>query len=323
MIDLNKTITSNNTKLLKHLDKLKDIQDGRPVSPVMVHLALTDKCNLNCDYCCYGGRDKSLELSVDKAINAIDAFYKLGTRGLEITGGGDPLLHPMINPITEYGFNRGMTVGLITNGLAYDKFSEWDKLSWVRLSSHALNKGNERFVKNFTNAIIAARKGKKQLNVGSVHIYTGDNDNLSNVVRFMDEYNIPTRITPDLTKSPEWIKENMEYAKNFVKNSRMCFISDFNVKFDRITNNCYMRLIKPYIHPDGNVYECPGASFSPENFCNVDSKYKICSIDDIFKTYTSKDILNVKDYDCRFCKYQSQNELINDILTETRDNDFA
>ena len=35
-----RSFTSNTTKLLKHLDKLKDFQDGKPPSPVMAHISL-------------------------------------------------------------------------------------------------------------------------------------------------------------------------------------------------------------------------------------------------------------------------------------------
>lgn len=324
MID-GRNYTSNTRKVLKHLDKLKDIQEGKPVGPVMIHLALTNKCNLNCSYCCYGGRNKAEELTAYQAMSAIDQFSKLGTKGLEITGGGDPFLHPDINKIVTYGKFKGMSIGLISNGIAYDKFTEWDKLDWIRLSSHVLNDEKPKLVEAFSNAIKEAQS-HPNLDVGSVHIYTGNDYNLLKVVKFMDEHKVPTRITPDLTKSPEIIRNGMKHAKDLMENvwhAQYSFISDFNMQFERNTQNCYQRLIKPYIHPNGVVYECPGASFSPENFCNVDDKYKVCSIDDIFKTYSDPKILETKSYDCKFCKYQPSNELINDIVTETKDNDFA
>jgi MoaA/NifB/PqqE/SkfB family radical SAM enzyme len=324
MID-GKQYTSNLAKLVKHLDKLKDVQSGKPVGPVMVHLALTNRCNLNCSYCCYGGRDKGQELTKEQAFNIIDQFDILGTKGLEITGGGDPLLHPDINEIVRYGKRAGMSIGLITNGIAYEKFSEWNKLDWIRISSHALNYNNPDLQVKFREAIQTAQE-VPGLDVGSVHIYTGSDIALESVVLFMEHYKVPTRITPDLTKSPEWIKTNMEHAGDLLKNkfnAKYSFISDFNIKFSRENNNCWMHLVKPYIHPDGNVYVCPGASFSPENFCNVDPKYKLCSIEDIVKTYTDTKNVKAKDYDCRFCKYQVQNELFNDITRETNHNDFA
>jgi MoaA/NifB/PqqE/SkfB family radical SAM enzyme len=298
---------------------------GKPIGPVMIHLALTNSCNLNCSYCCYGGRDKGQELPYGDAIAAVTKFASLGTKGLEITGGGDPLLYPYVNEIVRHGKVLGMSIGLITNGLAYEKFTEWDKLDWIRISSHALNSNNPNTQSKFREAIEKAQS-VPGLDLGSVHIYYGSIEALENVVGFMDHYKVPTRITPDLTKSPTWIKDNMAIAKDIVENkmkSQYCFVSDFNMKFEREHENCFMHLVKPYIHPDGNVYVCPGASFSPENFCNVSPEYKLCSIDDIVKTYTDPKNLKATTQKCAFCKYQPQNDLINDITMNTKDNDFA
>jgi len=317
--------TSNSSKLLKHLDKLELLQDGIPTGPVMVHLALTNNCNLNCNYCCYGGRNKKEELTLGQAKAVIDGFSELGTRGLEITGGGDPLLHPDVNEIVRYGKSKGMSIGLISNGVAYDKFTEWDKLEWIRFSSHVLNKPNDALVEKFTNAILKAKE-YSNIDLGSVHIYHGDNQALDNVVRFMEFYKVPTRITPDLTKDNAWIEENMLKVADLLENkynSEFCFVSDFNFKTKKDASTCWMRFVKPYVHADGFVYECPGASFSPENYRTVDDKYRICDISDIVKTYTDSKLLEPKSYGCKLCKYDYQNMLMEDLLRETKHNDFA
>lgn len=314
--------TSNNSKLLKHLGKLQLLQDNIPIGPVMIHLSLTNNCNLNCSYCCYGGRIKGEVLSTSDAIKTIDSFCSLGTKGLEFTGGGDPLLHPYINSIVEYASLKGMKLGLITNGLAYDSFNQWDKLSWIRLSSHVFNDMNPKLVDKFDKAVKTA-KSFKNLDVGSVHIYHGDNGALERVVAYMDENRVPTRITPDLTKDNSWINDNMLIAKDLVKDSKYCFISDFNFNTERKASSCWARLVKPFVAANGIVYECPGASFAPENYLTVGDKYKICTIDDILNTYMSTDNLKSRDYSCSMCKYDGQNVLIEDLLRETKHNDFA
>lgn len=313
--------TSNNSKLLKHLDKLQALQNGKPVSPVMVHLAITNKCNLDCSYCCYGGRDLAESLTTAQAKKVIESFSSIGTRGLEFTGGGDPLMHPGVNELVRYGKECGMTLGLISNGLGYRKFTEWDKLSWTRLSAHVLNDNNPKQIEVFRQALYAARDAG--VDVGSVHIYHGNDDALKRTVEFMDLHRIPTRITPDLTKDNTTIAASMAHAKELVKDSQYCFISDFNFKPGRDAVNCWMRMVKPYVHADGFVYECPGASFSPENFRTVDKQYKVCAIDDIVETYTSPEIMKAKQYKCQTCKYDLQNMLINDVMRPTKHNDFA
>ena len=43
-----RSFSSNLTKMLKHMDKLEAIQQGKPPSPVMAHISLTNACNLTC-----------------------------------------------------------------------------------------------------------------------------------------------------------------------------------------------------------------------------------------------------------------------------------
>ena len=83
------SFSSNNVRLLKHLDRLGCIRVGLPVSPVMFHLSLTNRCNLSCGYCCYGGRVGGLDLSFGRALSAVEQFGLLGVKGLELTGGGE------------------------------------------------------------------------------------------------------------------------------------------------------------------------------------------------------------------------------------------
>lgn len=317
-----KQYTSNHSKLLHHLDKLKAFQEGQTISPIMFHLALTNKCNLNCEYCCYGERDNCLSLPTNKAIHALDSFSTLGTKGVEFTGGGDPLLHKSINNLVSYAKLHNYDIGLITNGIAYDKFKEWDKLDWIRISSHALNY-DVPYLKEKFHCALRTAKHHRNVDLGSVHIYTGNDKNLENVVKVMDQYKIPTRITPDLTKSVDWIKENMPKAAKKVENSNYCFVSDFNIKYDREHNNCYLHLLKPFVYPDGNVYNCPGASFSPESYKNVGEQYKVCSIEDIVKTYLDVENLKPRQHDCGFCKYQHQNDLMYDVQKPVKDINFA
>ena len=315
-----KTYTSNLTKLLKHLDKMQDLQNGIPISPVMIHLAITGRCNLRCSYCCYGGRNKGEELTWEQISSCIEQFTSLGTKGIEITGSGEPLLHPFVNQTAILIKERGASVGLITNGTLVNNFHHWDLLDWARISFHIYNHGGT------LDKQIEHVKSRMKGNVGGVYIWTkGSETVFRKIVDTVDRYEMPTRITPDLTQGVDWIRTEMPRVAELVKGfgSRFAFVSDFNIKIDRLHDLCFMHLIKPYIHSDGNIYVCPGASFSPENFCNVDRKYFLCSIEDITKTYSDPKNILAKHFDCAFCKYQMQNEFIADVLTQVDNTDFA
>ena len=69
-----RSFSSNVTKLLKHLDKLENIQHGKPPSPVMAHISLTNACNLTCSFCCFANRDISEKMPTEKVFQALESF---------------------------------------------------------------------------------------------------------------------------------------------------------------------------------------------------------------------------------------------------------
>jgi hypothetical protein len=85
-------------------------------------------------------------------------------------------------------------------------------------------------------------------------------------------------------------------------------------------------MVKPLVFTDGNVYVCPSLELAPENSYNMQKEFKICDIDGITDFYNSQvggpDVTR-RHHNCSFCKYSIQNELIDDIVTETHHNEFA
>lgn len=323
-----KSFTSNLTKLNKHLDKLQLIQSGSPTSPVMVHMSLTNRCNLECTYCCYGLRDLSQELPFEQAESAIKQFSKLGTKGIEFTGGGDPSMYRRLDDIVQVSVDNGMSVGLITNGIKLQRFKGlYANLQWMRVSLHGLNFDNS-MQESMGRTVEQARQENPEIDISSVYIWTkGSEATLEKVVTFTDKYHIPTRLTPDLTLGNQNIDEMMPYVgaqlAAFQKEGRgnFLFLSDFNVKTTREHDNCYAHLIKPFVFTDGWVYDCPSLALSPDNKLNVNEKFRVCTIDGITEKYSSPS--NPRTLDCNFCKYSQMNEFIHDLKTPTKHNDFA
>ena len=64
-------------------------------------------------------------------------------------------------------------------------------------------------------------------------------------------------------------------------------------------------------------------NYSIENNYNYvpESQFAVCDIDGIEEFYSKPPTL--RHHACHYCKYAIQNELIDDILTDTEHNDFA
>jgi hypothetical protein len=82
-------------------------------------------------------------------------------------------------------------------------------------------------------------------------------------------------------------------------------------------------MIKPFLFTDGYIYACPSAELSLENNYNYkpESQFMVCNVDEIEEFYNKP--ASLRNHACKYCKYSMQNELIDDILTETRHNEFA
>jgi len=69
---------------------------------VLLVVSPTNKCNLNCEYCCFDDRDKGLELDFEFLKESLQQFKKLGIKSVELAGGGQPTLYKYINEFIDF-----------------------------------------------------------------------------------------------------------------------------------------------------------------------------------------------------------------------------
>lgn len=141
---LQNNYTSNTTKIVFNADRVDEIKRGifRPIS---MHFAITDKCNLNCEFCSNKKRDGN-EFSFPEIKNILNVFRTLGLKSVEFTG-GEPTLHPNINEIVEYAHGIGIRCAIKSNGVSLMDHLTDDtigKLSWLRVSLNCLDYVNEK-----------------------------------------------------------------------------------------------------------------------------------------------------------------------------------
>lgn len=307
--------TSNTVKLLKHMDKLQELQKGRS-SPIMVHMAVTNKCNLNCIHCCFKNRDKGLDdLPLDTLKKGMRAFKGVGVNAVEITGGGEPTMYKYLDEALEFLHSEGFHIGLITNGIKTDHIKNWEYLDWVRVSLNGFDYGKIPDISNIVGP-----------DISGCYIWNNNSSKvIGDVVSFAESNGIPTRIAPDCIKPLLEINKEMGIIKRaLIKyNVNNVFVSDFNTKTSRRNSNCYIHNIKPYFYVDGNVYVCPSSELAIENGANINEAFKICDVDGIIRTYLNSSGRIKREHNCSFCKYAATNEFLEDVLTETHHNDFV
>ena len=346
-----RSYTSNSVKLLKHMDRLINIQQKKSINPVMLHVSPINACNLTCTFCCFANREMKERLTLEQMKTCISDFSKLGLSGVEFTGGGEPTLHPQFNEIVKFCVELGLKVGVCTNGAKLDKVKNWENFAWCRLGMYG-------FYEGYKYALDGLRK--KNVKISAAYVWdeeyaTSTNPNITGnwidsnkkklsknfqeassfyqMLEWVEAEQIPTRIAFNAIKDVEIVKRDIETIRSQLREFeekkgklKYAFLSDFNFKGERRNDHCYMHMVKPFLFTDGNVYACPSAELSPENLTNVNEEFKVCRWDQVSEKYAeivSSGTGFKRNHGCVFCKYAMQNELIDDILTETDHNEFA
>jgi MoaA/NifB/PqqE/SkfB family radical SAM enzyme len=128
-------------KLLWHKSRLKSFLSGKPVAPITIDCALTQKCQYNCVYC-YGKvqHNKGYDLSFETIKKFLRDAAEIGVKAVSFVSDGESTLHPQIYEIINFGKNCGLDIALGTNGFALkdEKLGEILKdLTYIRFNISA------------------------------------------------------------------------------------------------------------------------------------------------------------------------------------------
>lgn len=158
------------SKALFQVDRLRQLQAGKPISPNLLQVDLEAYCNDNCNFCSYrkeeGYNEKMLDLIQVKKTDNRNENKPLGkpsrTSGLpaefavilpklmkesnipaiELTGGGEPTIWKYFDILLDELIKEKIEIGLVTNGSTLPD-SRIEKLAkhavWIRLSMDSSN----------------------------------------------------------------------------------------------------------------------------------------------------------------------------------------
>ena len=101
-------------KAIHHPDQLNCLRTGEPTYPISFHIDICSACNMDCTFCAYrasdytqaalftsgapvlprGHNNPSRTITTHKLDQIIHSCLKMGTKAIEVTGGGEPTVHP-------------------------------------------------------------------------------------------------------------------------------------------------------------------------------------------------------------------------------------
>ncbi len=300
--------------------------------PLVVSWNVTSRCNLKCSHCYMSAGEKQFrdELSTDAAKMLIHQIVEV-SRPLLILSGGEPLLREDIFEIIRYGADRGLKMGMGSNGMLIDddvaKRLKDAGMSTVAISldssipeRHDEFRGVKGCWEHAVNAIGALKKSGIQVQVNATvtkQNYNEVDDIMSlaenlGVENFHLFFLVPTGrgtniedITPRMYE--EMITNTLAQTTNHKMNVKPSCAPQFmrvakeqGVDMSRWVRGCMAGLYYCRIYPSGEVTPCP---YLPINLGNIRDR----SFRDIW--FNSEVFTAMRDFDqlkgkCGICDFR-------------------
>ena len=299
-------------KFVQHLDHIQKMKDGKIVAPIHVSIWPTIRCNFNCSYCCCRNSNRTdPDLDFDSYSNAIDVLAKYGTKAIEFSGGGEPLMWTDFPNAVHYAFNKGLKVSLITNGsyLLLTPLETLKKLSWLRVSvqsqKHAESIDWERLkgIKTSASYIVPSNNHSFQ-------------NTLANIINVLPE-GIPLRVAVQ-RPCPDSFRDEVSEAVNNLKGTAF-----FSEKDSGKPLGCYMAWIRAAIDWRGNFLPCPSIQLNEECEGEIPKKFILCHIDDL-EEWLLKNPAHDLGFACNYCNCgKENNDFYHKVITMVGDYEFV
>lgn len=116
MVERKPNLIMSHPNILSHYESILKLKAGEKVFPRFADLHTSNRCNQHCRGCAYQDvLDSSIMSKVDH-FSIVHQLLKLGVRGFDFAGGGEPLSLPYIEELWKYINHNECDYGLITNG---------------------------------------------------------------------------------------------------------------------------------------------------------------------------------------------------------------
>lgn len=290
---------------------LAELKNSRTPQPMNVQISPTNKCNVNCDFCSVANRDKNMELCLENIREfLVKIMLKESVLAVELTGGGEPTLHPNIEQLIIELTMANISVGLITNGLTLDNISEdiIERLRWIRISINGILDTGISYIKKLTSGP----------DIGLSYVLSDRDedsfDDLINVGKIAKKSKAKyIRVVPNCLDPYYKMDANLE---TYIQGKPLMF---YHPKIPKRPKRCYIGFLKPFLNTDGYVYPCNSISLSPVANRNFPKKYSMCHMDDIgdwLESDIGEGCINTNNEVCDSCRFYDQNEFLNNLLNE-------
>ncbi len=347
---MNNNEAYSNLKILHHPERMEALRNQELMAPLRIQLIPTNRCNQRCSGCAYrldGYTTSQIfndnhELSWEKLSEIINDCQNIGVKAIEITGGGEPSVHPQFLRLCKMILDAGIDLGLVTNGVRWspEHTEVLSNASWVRFSIDAGNSSTyaayrrssrttyDRVRQNLQS--LASSKGKSDLLVGVGFVVTRDNwGEIVDAVRFArkdgaDNIRISALFQNDGASYFDGVYDAILAACAEASSMTTDDFKVFNQFSNRLSDMetaqphytfCGYTKLTTYLGADYNAYACCNTAYSPQGILG---SFKNCSFRELWeKQETTQRLWSINASKCPRCMYNTKNEVINYLLSHT------
>lgn len=264
-----------------------NVASGQDAMPVCLEVHPTDFCNQSCSYCFHGGNGEDIVrrpelLSGDDYRTLFAETERLGVQEVSVSGGGEPLLSPVIPEIVDSLVKSLLRTRIVSNGNYIPESIKSNLLlaEEIRFSLDTINpevysrtrrvsgKLLERTIKNIRELVEQRDAAKSSLSVGATFIISPDNNHeIADFADYLlDDVGIDSVIYKHDIYSNDSVAAATEKRLQDTKNRHGSAVEVRSVvDHEDIAGACYVPYFKVALNPYGQLYSCCLGSQPGEN----------------------------------------------------------
>jgi hypothetical protein len=299
-------------KLIHHQNHLAKIEGGDAVGPIHVSVWPTNRCQLNCKYCCFGKTIRNNdELNIDDFKVAVNTLQKYELKAMEFSGGGEPILWTYFENAVDYAHSLIENLSLVTNGLALKTISQetLSKFDWIRVSVQSAH-----YAKKIAFDYIPDNVRKSM----SFIVYDEkDLDEIGKLYQFAKDNSIIVRVAPSRPCDSLWERTVEEVVNKYG------YPLLFFKKESGAAQGCYFPWIRAAIDWRGMYLPCPSIELSPESAGKIPDNFAVCHVSNL-EDWLSENRPRDMGYRCTHCNCGKEvNNFIHQLLQKVEDINFV
>ena len=256
-------------KLYWHLDRVREWQEKKYISPIYIEVSPVSYCNQRCIFC---GVDFAMKekqsLDADVFENFMKKMGEAGLKSVVFAGDGEPFLHKDLDKMIIATKKNYINAAIVSNGSIgnLDIFNIIiPNLTWIKFSVDAGTKdiyeivhksSNHTFdtvINNIKSVVKIKNENKLKTTIGIQFLVIEENlKDIENAINLFSDIGVDYVVFKSFSKHPQQLKnkenlysrKTLDYIDNIIKKNA-CKI---NIIFRRKSFEKYIKKIKEFEH---------------------------------------------------------------------------